>query len=176
MLSLAGCGGYSAYPGGEKGAEGSEKKVLQMGGYKAGFLYPADIQTVYVQGFTSQEFRREIEIRLTEAVIKRILMETPYRLGHKSDADTILYGELRSVPVTLLGTDFDRNLPKENQIVLVVDWTWKNRRTGEVLAQQRGHEQAGEYIPLAGENFFDAVEVAVNRMSERIVERMRSDW
>jgi hypothetical protein len=152
------------------------KPLLRIGGYTAGSIHPDNVKTVYVQMWTSQEYRREVEFRLTEAVTKRILQDTPYRISSKNTADTVLYGELVTIPVTLLGSHFDSDLPKENQIVLVVNWTWKDRRTGEIIAQRRGQEQASEYIPLAGETFYDGTEIGINRLAESIVEAMQSEW
>jgi hypothetical protein len=175
-LALAGCG-YSAWPDGEQGVDGGpDKKPFEIGGYKAGFLQPANVHTVYVQVFSSQEYRREIEYRLTEAIEKNILDHSPYRIGKKDQADTILTGELKSVPVTLLGSDLDSSLPQLLQVVLVVDWTWKDRRTGDILHQERGMEQAGNYIPLANETSYTGTGEAINRMAKRIVERMESPW
>ena len=176
-LAVAGCGGYSAWTEGEKGVDGApDKKPLEIGGYKAGFLQPANVKTVYVQVFSSQEYRREIEYRLTEAIVKNILDHSPYRIGKKDEADTLLTGELKSVPVTLLGSDFESSLPELLQVVLVVDWTWKDRRTGDILAQQRGMQQAANYIPLANETAYTGQGEAINRMAKRIVEQMEAPW
>lgn len=169
-LLLAGCG-YSAWPDGSDG-----RRPLQMGGYSAGFLQPGEVQTVYVEVFASQEFRRELEFRLTEALVKRILIDTPYRIARRQQADTIITGEVRAVPVTNLGNDFDSDLPKEAQVVMVVDWTWKNRRTGEILAQHRAMMQGGVYLPLANETFFDGSEQAINDVAKRMTEAMESAW
>ncbi len=175
----AGCG-YSSAPVTEAPTtmpdEAPARRPLQIGGYTAGSIHPANVRTVYVQVFGSQEFRRELEFRLTEALVKRILLDTPYKIAPKGQADTILYGEILAVPVTLLGSDFDSDLPRENQQVLVCDWTWKDRRSGEILAQRRHMEQASEYIPLAGETFFDGTEEGINDLAERIVEAMEADW
>jgi hypothetical protein len=169
--ALAGCGGYSAWPDG-----GDGNQPLQLGGYSAGFLQPKDINSVYVQVFASQEYRRELEFRLTESLVKRILNETPYKIAKQEQADSILTGEVRTVPVTNLGNAFDSDLPMEVQLVMVVDWTWKNRRTGEIIAQQRGMQQAGEYLPYARETFYDGSAEAINDLAKRIVEGMEAAW
>ncbi|MDD4889536.1 MAG: LPS assembly lipoprotein LptE [Phycisphaerae bacterium] len=175
LAALAGCSRYSAYPEGDLSAD-NPKPPLTIGGYRAGFIHPKNVNSVYVQVFASSEFRRELEFRLTEALVKRIMLDTQYKIAKKNDADTILYGEVKGVQQTLLGQDSETGLPKELQPVMIVDWTWKNRRTGEVLAQRRRMEQAGLYYPIAGETFFDGTEQAIDRLAKRIVEGMEADW
>ncbi|MCG3180749.1 MAG: hypothetical protein BIFFINMI_03112 [Phycisphaerae bacterium] len=145
-------------------------------GFVMGPVHPTNIKTVHVEIFNSQTFYRDLEFRLTEALDKRILQDTPYVLANKDQADTILYGEITRVRVTLLGSDFASNLPKEDQPVLYVNWTWKNRRTGEILAQRVGMQQSASFIPLTGMTFEDAATQAVNDLAERIVEAMQADW
>ena len=59
--------------------------------------FPTDIQTVHVEMFQSREFRRELEFRLTEAITKRVEIDTPYRIASRRTADTLLTGEILAV-------------------------------------------------------------------------------
>src|SRR3954447_23529781 len=53
----------------------------------------ADVRTVYVPIFRSISFRRDIQLMLTEAVIKEIEERTTYKVvGTPEQADTILEG------------------------------------------------------------------------------------
>lgn len=61
-LSLGGCG-YNQ--------SGSSKNQLEAG-YHWNSLYREDVQTVAIPIFTNQSFRRGVEFRLTEAVIKQL--------------------------------------------------------------------------------------------------------
>src|SRR5436309_1351757 len=47
-------------------------------GYMLGNGFQAEIRTVCVPTFTNKTFRRNIEQQLTEAVVKRIQMHTPF--------------------------------------------------------------------------------------------------
>jgi hypothetical protein len=183
--SLVGGCGYATFAGPTTedrptATEGDEVKPpprrLQIAGYTAGSVHPDNVHSVFVQVFASKDFRREIEFRLTEAIQKRISINTPYKITTKEKADTILTGEIVQVANTMLGASFDSDLPLENQMTLTVNFTWKNRRTDEIIAQRRGMMQTGEYLPLAGETAFDATEIAVNVMARRIVEAMEADW
>ena len=63
-------------------------------GYLTQRPFPTDIRTIHVEMFHSKEFRRELEFRLTEALIKRIEMDTPYRIAPKRTADAVLSGDM----------------------------------------------------------------------------------
>ena len=60
-------------------------------GYTTTRPFPTDIQRVHVEMFHSREFRRELEFRLTEAINKRIEMDTPYRIVSRADAESARY-------------------------------------------------------------------------------------
>src|SRR5207237_1351127 len=67
LLLVAGCG-YS-----QSGGENNK----QQGGYHWNSLYREDIQTVSIPIFTTKDYRRGIEFRLTEAVIKQLELRCP---------------------------------------------------------------------------------------------------
>ena len=93
--------------------------------------FRTDIQTVHVEMFHSKEFRRELEFRLTEALVKRIEMDTPYRIAPRRKADALLTGEVLSVENRTFGDDFDTDLPREIGSTVVVRFRFQNTRTGE---------------------------------------------
>jgi len=65
-------------------------------GYTAKSQYRQGIRTVAVPIWTRGKdiYRRDIEIRLTESLVKRIELDTPYKVTTKQRADTILTGNL----------------------------------------------------------------------------------
>ena len=68
LLLAAGCG-YRV--------SGSEHNKPETN-YQWNSLYREDIQTVAVPVFSTRDFRRGIEFRLTEAVIKQLESHAPY--------------------------------------------------------------------------------------------------
>jgi hypothetical protein len=58
---------------------GSSKNQLE-GGYRWNSLYREDIQSVAVPIFTNMTFRRGIEFRLTESVVKNLEAFAPYKV------------------------------------------------------------------------------------------------
>jgi Lipopolysaccharide-assembly len=133
------------------------------------------IRTIAVPIFQSREFRRDIELQVTEALKKRIEAETPYKLANQNLADTVLTGEVLEVRQGTIGRDFVNVRPRETAATLVVRWQWKDLRTGEILVDRPRFVHTVDYIRPVGEDFYHAMQRASNEMAERIVEQMLDD-
>lgn len=145
-------------------------------GYSTVRPFRTDIRSIHVEMLHSKEFRRELEFRLTEALIKRIEMDTPYRVESRQKADTLLSGELIAVQNRSLGDDFDLDLPREIGSSVVVRFRWQDMRTGEILLERPRFVYQTSYIPPVGETFSDGMLRALEGMAEEIVEAMEADW
>lgn len=150
-------------------------------GYSMESLHPSDVKTVYVSMFTRGKdvYRRGIEFRLTEAVVKRIQQDTPYRIADKARADTQLSGSLDLIPQRVLSFNPDSGQPNEMEMTLVVSFTWTDLRTGKTRVKRTNLRETATYIPPSplNEDFFQGSEDAVNRLAIKIVEQMeKSDW
>ncbi|HET6428979.1 MAG TPA: LPS assembly lipoprotein LptE, partial [Phycisphaerae bacterium] len=109
-------------------------------GYTTASQYPRDVRTVAVPIFVrgAGEFRRDFEIRLTEAVKKRITMDTRYRLTDPSRADTLLLGTLNWIQQRPLSYDTREGRPREYQVRVSVDLLWKDLRgTGRIRVERK---------------------------------------
>lgn len=157
--ALAGCG-YSA----------DRQQYFRMNNAKG-----QPIRTVAVDVFQSREFRRGLELQLTEAVVKRINAESPYRIAKKETADTLLTGTVKEVRQSTVARDFRTARPRETTQTLVIDFEWKDLRTGEILVKRPNYVQTIDYIRPLNEDFHHGSQRAVDRMAERIVEEMCSD-
>jgi hypothetical protein len=166
LLPLAGCG-YS-----QSGGENNK----QQSGYHWNSLYREDIQTVAIPIFSTKDYRRGIEFRLTEAVIKQLELHAPYKVVPKERADTILEGQVTSVRVGTLSRDFQTNLPREQEMVITVDLTWKDLRTGKILLQRHGLQQDAVFNPPLGEGEFVGAQQGIERLALVIVQEMQADW
>jgi len=150
--------------------------VLVMGcGYSTERPFGDDIQTVYVEMLHSKEFRRELEFQLTEALVKRIEMDTPYKVVRRQRADSVISGEIVKVQQRTFGTDFDTDLPRETGTTIIMSWRWKNLKTGELRELPR-HVYTTSYIPPVGETFDTARVRGLDGLAEQIVEAMEKDW
>ena len=151
--------------------------LLESGcGYSTKRPFRTDIQTIHVEMAHSREFRRELEMRLTEALVKRISMDTPYRLASAGRADAMLTAEIIKVDNRSFGNDFDTDLPREIGTTMVARYRLKDVRTGEILAERERTVHHAGYIPFVGETFSDAVTRLVDGLAEQIVESMETDW
>ncbi len=146
------------------------------GGYRWKSLYREDISTVAVPIFVNTTFARGTEFRLTSAVIQQIEARTPYKVVDREQADTVLEGEIEQVRVRTLSTDEDAVLPQEQLLQLSINFTWKDLRTGRILAQRRGFEQTATYYPTLGEGRFIGNQLAVDRIATAIVQELEADW
>ena len=145
-------------------------------GYSTKRPFRTDIQTIHVEMAHSREFRRGLEMRLTEALVKRISMDTPYRLAPAGRADAMLTAEIIKVDNRSFGDEFDTDLPREIGTTMVARYRLKDVRTGEILAERERTVHHAGYIPSVGETFSDAVTRLVDGLAEQIVESMEMDW
>ncbi|MEK6799527.1 MAG: LptE family protein [Planctomycetota bacterium] len=145
-------------------------------GYTSARPFREDIRTVHVEMFQSQEFRRELEFRLTESLIKRVEMDTRYRVAPQKTADALLSGEILEVQNRTLGDSFDSDQPREIGSTVVVRFAFKDLRSGEILVDRPRFVYQTSYIPPVGENFSTGTTRAMDGLAEAIVEAMESPW
>jgi len=145
-------------------------------GYSTQRPFPSDIQTVYVEMFQSKEFRRELEFRLTEAVVKRIEMDTPYRIAPRQKADAILSGEILEVKNRTFGDDFKTDQPREIGSTIAIRFRFQDMRSGDTLVERPRFVYQTSYIPPVGETFTEGMTRGLDGLAEAIVESMESDW
>jgi len=146
-------------------------------GYSTKRPFPSGISTVHVEMLQSQEFRRDLEFELTEAIIKRIEMDTPYRIADSAHADTIFSGEVLEVRQNVLGKQFDSGTAREQGAQITIRYRWKDQRSGKILVERPRFVHQLAYIPSIGESFEKGVGVrGIDQMAERIVESMETEW
>jgi hypothetical protein len=146
-------------------------------GYSTKRPFPSGITTVYVEMLQSREFRRDLEFVLTEALVKRIEMDTPYKIADKSVADTEFTGEILEVQQRVIGNQFETDNPRELGATIVMRYRWKDLRSGEILVERPRFVHMTSYLPSAGESFAKGVHVrGLDGMAERIVETMETGW
>ncbi len=145
-------------------------------GYSTKRPFSTDIQTVHVEMFQSKEFRRELEFRLTESVVKRIEMDTPYRIAPRATADALLTGEIVNVENRTFGQDFGTDLPREIGTTMVVRFRFQDLRSGDILVERPRFVYQTSYIPPVGETFTQGMTRAIDGLAEQIVETMESPW
>ncbi len=145
-------------------------------GYSTERPFRQDVQTISVEMLHSRAFWRELEFNLTESLVKRIELDTPYRIAQREQADTLISGEILEVQQRTLGNDFQTDLPREIGTTFVVRWHWKDLRNGEFLREYPRFVHTTTYIPPVGEDFDTTRVRGVDTLAERMVEAMENDW
>jgi hypothetical protein len=165
LAAVAGCGYHNGDAGG-----------ADSGGYHWSSVYRQDIRTVAVPIFKSTVYERGIEFSLSKALVQQIEANTPYKVVPRERADTILEGEIVSVKVDTLSSGRLNAIPQEQLLDIMVDFTWKDLRTGKILVARRGVEQATTFYPTLGEGRATGTQAASERLALSIVQELQADW
>ena len=145
-------------------------------GYTHKTTFPQDVQSVQVKMFGNRTFYRGFEFALTEAIIKEIELRTPYKVVSNDAADTRLQGSIVGINQVSLSRRRDSSLPEEMEIQMMVDFSWRNQRTGKVMTDRKGLLVVGRYVPPLKETLSAGEREAVQKMASQIVASMAGNW
>jgi hypothetical protein len=166
LLLPAGCGYQQS---------GDYNKPPQ-GGYQWHSLYREDVQTVAVPIFSNRDFRRGVEFALSKAVVNELEAHSPYKVVARERADTVLEGEIAKVDVNTLSRTYQEGVPQEQLMVMTVNFTWKDLRTGRILLERKNFQQAATFYPTLREGEFTGSQEAVEKLALGIVQEMQAEW
>ena len=147
-------------------------------GYSHTVMFPPHVRTVAVPIFDNQSFYQGLEFDLTEALIKEIELQTPYKVTSASRADTILQGQIVAVRQTRLSRRNTGGVPQELEMRITANFEWKDLHTGHMLRRRDGFQAVGRYIPAqpVAESLQVGQHEAVQRLVRQIVSVMATDW
>lgn len=145
-------------------------------GYTTKTNFPTDVQSVQVKMFGNRSFYRGVEFDLTEAVVKEIELRTPYKVVSNAAADTLLEGTVVGVSQVRLSRRREGGLPQEMEVQIMVDFVWRNQRTGRIITDRKGLTVVGRYVPAARETLAAGEHEAVQKMAAQIVSSMAGQW
>ncbi|UCF00231.1 MAG: LptE family protein [Planctomycetota bacterium] len=149
----------------------------EMSSYSNESLFPEEVSSVYVEMFDNRSFRRGVEYELTDALAKRIEVETPYKVISSRDrADTVVSGQIVQVSESVLSSEREigRALEKEVELRAVVNW--KNLKTGGLLIDNQEVAASASFSEWQNQDFGYAASLAANNLARRIVELMEKEW
>jgi hypothetical protein len=140
-------------------------------------MFPEDVGSVAVINFANRDYYKGVEFSLTEAVKKEIEWRTPYKVTSRSKADTILTGEIVRINQRPISRRRQGGLPQDLEYQIVVNFEWKNLRSGKILRKRVGMEVVAPYQPARpiGEPLTLGQDRAVQRVADRVVSVMKSD-
>ncbi len=144
-------------------------------GYTSRSLLQQNVNTIYVPIFNNQTFRRGLEYDLTSAIKNEILFKTRLKIVEKDHADTILYGEIADVKESVLIEDRRANI-SESSMIIIVNFSWVDRRTGRKIVEKKNIQQRAEFIPRRKEDEGTAAREAFVDLAEKIINLMEERW
>jgi hypothetical protein len=149
----------------------------EMSGYSNESLFPPEVSTVCLKMFDNQSFRRGVEYELSDALAKRIEVETPYKIVSDADrADTEISGQIVSIGELALSVDRDVGAVLEKEVELQAVVSWKNLKTGQLLIDHRQVSASASYSEYQQQDFKYASALAANNLARKIVELMERNW
>ena len=157
VLATGGCGGSS--------------------GYSNASLFPNDVENVYVEMFDNRSFRRGVEYTFSNALAKRIEVETPYKIVSDRDrADSVMSGQLVAVGESILTLERELGRAMEKEVLLTAVVNWKNLKNGRLMINSQTVTAVASYSEFQGQDFTYASAVAANKLAQNVVELMENQW
>ncbi len=147
-------------------------------GYSVRPPYDPGIRTVYVPMFTAITFRRDLNIQLTELVIKEIERRTPFKVvGSPQGADSTLEGVIAYADKNLL-VEAPNNLPRHVLVSLLVTVKWTDNREGIEYkpVQPVVFANTMALYPELGETTSLAYQKSMAKLARDIVNAMEQPW
>jgi hypothetical protein len=148
-----------------------------MAGYSNESLFPGDIHSVCLEMFDNQTFRRGVEYELSDALAKRIEVDTPYKIVSDSDrADSVISGQISSIGQSALSTDRETGSVLEREVEIRAVVNWKNLKTGQLMIDHVRVSASASYSTYQQQDFKYASTLAANNLARKIVELMERKW
>lgn len=155
-------------------------------GYQVGArsMYCSDVRTVHVPIIESDSYRRQLGERLTEAVIKEIELNSPYKVvGTPDGADSVLRCRLIGDQKTVTA-ETRTDEPRADDLTMTVQVDWLDRRNQSLI--QRSEiplpssivtiSARSSLIAEAGQSVATAQQESLQRLARQIREQMESAW
>ncbi|MBP5621943.1 MAG: hypothetical protein J6X44_08010, partial [Thermoguttaceae bacterium] len=148
-------------------------------------LYNMEIRSVYVPMIEANTYRQDFGERLTEAIVKKISEQTPYRIANAKDADSVLTvkltGETQSVSAL---NRYDDTRQKNVELTATAVWTdvrgvaSANQSPNDALSRQSGATILSQafLVPEMGQSTATAQQEAIDKLADRIVGLMETSW
>jgi hypothetical protein len=147
-------------------------------GYAFAEPYDASVRTVGVPIFANQTFARGTDLTLTDAIVKQIQQQTPWRVVAPERADTVIEGVITNAELGVLSNDPRTGLTQEQTYRLTIRFSWRDNRTGETRVARENFTATGVFAPArgAGERIEVGQRDAIDELARDIVATMRSAW
>jgi hypothetical protein len=153
-------------------------------GYTQKVTLPSGIQTLHVDTFQNKIplgrlFAHEpgVEIRITNAIIRRLEQDGNLKVVSRDRSDAILEGELIAFDQEgVRFTGFERI--EEYRLYVVVSLRLKNQKTGEVLWEEPNFSGDTSFFVTGARSISraQATDRAIDQLARNVVDRVVEDW
>ncbi|MBC7771336.1 MAG: hypothetical protein H7210_02460 [Pyrinomonadaceae bacterium] len=147
-------------------------------GYAFTSAHDSGITSVYVPTFRNNTYTHGIEVDLTDAIIKEIKATTPWRVASESDAQTMLTGSIVDARIQPLSLGRNTGLVQEQAVTMVIQFDFKDVRTGKMLTSRRNFSSTEAFVPAYGvqERLEVGQHATVQDLARSVVAELRSGW
>lgn len=147
-------------------------------GYSFASPYDSSIRTVAVPIFVNTTQHTGIEADLTDAVIKELQRETPWRVTQSETADAVLQGRITSVRLLRLSQQSGVGLVQEQGVQVNVSFEFIDNRRGETLLARQGFGALASFVPAqpTGERISVGYRGAAEILADDIVTELANSW
>ena len=153
-------------------------------GYTQKTVLPNGIQTVHVETFQNKislgrlyAYEPGLEIKITNAVIRRLHVDGNLKVVGREKADAILEGDL--VGFDQEGVRFTGlERIEEYRLYVVVALRLKDRKTGQILWEEPNFSGDSSYFVQGSRatSRNEAADKAIDRLARNVVDRIVEDW
>ena len=153
-------------------------------GYTQKTVLPQAIQTLHVDTFKNKislgriyAFEPGLEMKITNAVIRRLHQDGNLKVTSREKADAVLEGDLIGFDQEgVRFTGLER--VEEYRLYLVVSIRLLNSKTGEIIWQESNFSGDTSYFVLGPRAVSRslAVDRAIDRLARNVVDRIVEDW
>ena len=139
--------------------------------------FPQELDSICLEMFDNQSFRRGVEYELSDALSKHIEVDTPYKIVSSTDrADTVISGQIISISESALSIERETGRLLEKEVKLQAIVNWKNLKTLELLIDNELVSASASYSEYQQQDFKYASSLAANNLARKIVELMERKW
>lgn len=132
-------------------------------------------RTIAVSTFTNTGYRRDMELRLTQAVLAALRARTSFAIGSPESADLVISGAM-SASESVITLD-ENDQPIQKRLAGQLDVRVTDRRSGQVVKSYVARAQT-EYTPDRFGESLDgsATDEWARRLAERVVQGLETGF
>ena len=147
-------------------------------GYSTTSRTAKDIKTIAVPFFVNMTAEPNLEIEVTEQIIDNLVQDNTLKVVRDTEADALLEGRIVSFQNRPFSFNADLDA-EEYHVIVTLQVTLFSRRLNAPIWENKTISGDGSYfldVPEEGFTFDTALEEALNKITDRILNLTVQDW